>query len=311
MTGRSSLRLALFGALAVLFLLIPASAQLPPRLKRCLPYPTLADEVFEMTGQNRKEPGVSGSTVVVDTVELVGGDSLPEDVRRKLVASVTHPGGFSADWLREVEEVGARGALQEAGYFRAVVQAAAQIRSSDSASQHVAITLRIEEGPRYRLRSVQFRYISESTPQAFSFETLRQQIPLADGGLFDPSKIRGGIDFLSRLHRTLGYIDFTVEPRTEIDEQSGTIAVIFVLDPQTRYRIGRVIVWGPDSDSERVLESKWNVGYIFNPEQLDVFFEQNKMLLPSDASREDVQVLRDAKEGTVELRFDFRVCPTS
>jgi outer membrane translocation and assembly module TamA len=309
MTGRFSLSLVLFGAFASLFPYTPANAQLSARLKRCLPYPTLADEVFETTDQNRKETGAP-STVVVDSVELVGGDSLPEGVRRKLVTSVTHPGRFSADWLREVEDVGARGALQETGYFRPAVQAEAQTHSSDAASQHVAITLHIEAGPRYRLRSVQFRSVSESIPLVFSFEILRQQIPLADGAFFNVSEIRRGIDSLSRLHRTLGYIDFTVEPQTEIDDQSGTIAVIFVLDPQTRYRIGNVKVWGPDSDSERLLESKWKVGDIFNAERLDAFFEENKTVLPSDASRDDVQVLRNEREGTVELRFDFRLCPT-
>jgi hypothetical protein len=97
----------------------------------------------------------------------------------------------------------------------------------------------------------------------------------------------------------------------EIDDQAGTIALVFVLDVQTRYRIGKVQVWGPNSASERLLQAQWNVGEIFNAQQLDTFFEQTKPLIPSDASRDDVEVVRNAKEGTVELRFDFRVCPPS
>jgi len=170
MVGRISLRLVIFGGLAALFAPALLAAQIPARLKRCLPYPTLAEEVSQTISQNREEPGAAARSVVVDSVKLVGGASLPDDVRRKLVASVPHAGGFSPDWLREVEEVGARGALQDAGYFKASVEAAAQTRSTDSASQHVAISLRIEEGARYRLRSVQFRSISESTSLLFSFE---------------------------------------------------------------------------------------------------------------------------------------------
>ncbi len=311
MVGRFSLRLVIFGGLAALFAPALLAAQIPARLKRCLPYPTLAEEVSQTISQNREEPDAAARSVVVDSVKLVGGASLPHDVRRKLVASVPHAGGFSPDWLREVEEVGARGALQDAGYFKASVEAAAQTRSTDSASQHVAISLRIEEGARYRLRSVQFRSSSESTSLLFSFETLRQQIPVPDGAFFDVSKIRVGADSLARLHRTLGYIDTTVEPQMEIDDQAGTIALVFVLDAQTRYRIGKVQVWGPNSASERLLQAQWNVGEIFNAQQLDTFFEQNKPLIPSDASRDDVEVVRNAKEGTVELRFDFRVCPPS
>lgn len=51
------------------------------------------------------------------------------------------------------------------------------------------------------------------------------------------------------------------------------------------------------------------MGDIFNNERLDGFFKENKAILPSDASREDLQVLCNVKEGTVDLKFDFRTFP--
>jgi len=50
--------------------------------------PNLAEEVSQTISQNREEPGAAARSVVVDSVKLVGGASLPDDVRRKLVASV-------------------------------------------------------------------------------------------------------------------------------------------------------------------------------------------------------------------------------
>jgi outer membrane protein assembly factor BamA len=132
---------------------------------------------------------------------------------------------------------------------------------------------------------------------------------LRDGAAFDVAKIGIGLESLGRLYGSRGYIDFTPEPHTEIDEDTGTISLIIILDQQKQYRVGKVEVWGPDDAKEKLLQSQWETGGIFDREKLETFFQENKSLLPSDASREDVVVLRNAKEGTVDLTFDFRVCP--
>jgi surface antigen-like variable number repeat protein len=305
--------LVLLGALAAFFLPTLLAAQIPRRLKRCLPYPTLSDELCEMAGQNCNESERPGLSVFIDSVKLVGGDSLPLAVRRQVVHSVKpkqgHPGPFNENWLREVEEVGFRGALQDAGYFRPIVEAEGQILESDAISQHVAITVHIKEGPRYRLDSIQFRPASESTPLAFSFEILRRQVSLQDGAFFDVSKIRDGLESLTRLYGARGYIDFTAEAQTEIHDKSGTISLVIVLSPERQYRIGKVEVWGPDPASEKLLQSYWKAGDIFNTEQLEGFFRENKTKLPADAAREDLTLSRHVREGTVDMKFDFRVCP--
>jgi outer membrane protein assembly factor BamA len=297
--------------------LFPAllAGQVPRRLKPYLPYPTLSDEICDLTGQNCEESveEIPRPRVSIDSVKFVGTDSLSPAVRHRVLGSLKSselaPGPFSHDWLRELEEMGPRRALREAGYFRANVVAEAQIQKVDVGSQHLDVTLRIDEGPLYHLGSIQFRSASDSNPLAFAFETLRQQIALRDGAAFDVSKVRTGLDSLSRLYGARGYIDFTPEPQTEIDEGSGTISLIIILDQQRQYRVGKVEVWGPDHAKEKLLQSQWETGGIFNHKKLETFFKENKYLLPADASPEDVAVLRNAKEGTVDLKFDFRVCP--
>jgi len=219
------------------------------------------------------------------------------------------PGPFSEVLLREIEETAPRGALREAGYFRANVTAEGQILKGDTISQHVELTLHVDKGPLYRLRSIQFRSASDPVSLAFPFKTLREQIALQDGAIFDVSKVREGLQSLWRLYGARGYIDFTPELQTEIDEDSGTISLIIILDQQKQYRLGKVEIWGPDHAKEKLLQSQWETGGIFNHEKLDTFFKENNSLLPADASREDVVVLRNVKEGTVDLKFDFRICP--
>jgi outer membrane protein assembly factor BamA len=256
--------------------LFPAllAGQVPRRLKPYLPYPTLSDEICDLTGQNCEESveEIPRPRVSIDSVKFVGTDSLSPAVRHRVLGSLKSselaPGPFSHDWLRELEEMGPRRALREAGYFRANVVAEAQIQKVDVGSQHLDVTLRIDEGPLYHLGSIQFRSASDSNPLAFA-----------------------------------------PEPQTEIDEGSGTISLIIILDQQRQYRVGKVEVWGPDHAKEKLLQSQWETGGIFNHKKLETFFKENKYLLPADASPEDVAVLRNAKEGTVDLKFDFRVCP--
>jgi hypothetical protein len=315
MGTRRSLRFVTLAIAAAFVFPIWLTGQVPRRIKRCLPYPTLSDEICDLTGQNCKESAEEAPRprVFIDSVKLLGGDSLPPVVRLRVLGSLKSrelaPGPFSEDWLRELEEMGPRRRLREAGYFRANVTAEGRVQEGNAVSQRVGLTLRVEEGPRYHLGSTQFRSASDSTPLAFPFETLRQQIALRDGAAFDVAKIGIGLESLGRLYGARGYIDFTPEPHTEIDEDTGTISLIIILDQQKQYRVGKVEVWGPDDAKEKLLQSQWEAGGIFDREKLETFFQENKSLLPADASREDVVVLRNAREGTVDLAFDFRVCP--
>jgi outer membrane protein assembly factor BamA len=288
-------------------------AQIPPRLKKCLPYPTLADEMCELTSQGCGEAQSPQQKVFIDSVNLVGGDSLPADVREQLLATVKFgdmsPGPFSEDWLRELGEARLREILQRAGYFKALVETQGQILKTEPMLEHVSVTARIDEGPRFRLGSIRFQPFDNSERLIFSPEELRQQFQLADGSIFDVGKIREGIDSLTKLYGARGYIDFTAEPRTEIDGTAGIISVVLVLNLEKQYRIGKVEVWGPTPLAEKTLQAQWRTGDIFNTGRLNDFFKGNAALLPADASRDDLKVDRQSREGTVDLRFDFRACP--
>jgi outer membrane protein assembly factor BamA len=311
-----NLRFCLLAGLTVLLVPTFASGQLPPRLKRCFPYPTLADEIQQMTepadGEsspaNDDEPETS---IVVDWVTIDGGHSLSQAMRRRLIASARHLHwySFDADRLNEFGEIGVRGALQNAGYFKTVVRVEGQILSSNPNSQHVAITIHVEEGPRFYLRSLKLRAADpdlKSLP--FPYKLMRAKIPLHEGEIFDASKVRSGLESLGRLFNAHGYIDFTAAPETDIDDQPNLVDLTIRLDPQKQYRLRNIEIWGPDPVREKLLKSQWKVGEILDGAQLDSFFKKNKRLLPSDASEQDMQILRDAKYGTVELKFDFRDC---
>jgi outer membrane protein assembly factor BamA len=317
MAQRFNARFALLTTFAILIFPALMSAQIPRRLKRCLPYPTLADEIQLMSEQAKEKPDSNSNNdwpepnIIVDSVTIRGGRSLPKTIRLQLIASARqlHWYSFDADRLNEFQEFGVRDILQSAGYFRAVVRVEGQILHSNPNSRHAAITMDIDEGSRFCLSGLQFRPAdpdSESLP--FSYEAMRTQIALQDGALFDTSKIRNGIESLSRLFQAHGYIDFTAEPQFKVGEKSHIIALTLVLDPQKQYRLRNVEIWGPDPVREELLQAQWKAGDVFTPEKVDNFFRQNKSVLPPDASEQDVQLSRDVLHGTIDLKFDFREC---
>src|SRR5260370_11463749 len=110
---RAAVQFVLQAVIFMLFCPAPAGAKLPRRLKRCLPYPTLADEISEM------KPNTSHQKVIIDDLEFDGTIHLPEEILAHLVAGIKrHEFLAGSDWLGELTELPVRNAWQEQGYFR-------------------------------------------------------------------------------------------------------------------------------------------------------------------------------------------------
>jgi hypothetical protein len=199
-------------------------AQEPQTLKRCTVNSSSADESGRPQGQ------VHRLKVTVEDVKFNGAIHLPDEILEQVIASIKQH-EFKVDsnglgegqeasitnaaqqqgqlrkrlnaespvlsgdssWLREVQEVLIMGAWQEQGYFIVHSSVESQVLSRDSTSQHVSITVRVNEGPQYRLGGVEFRSAQDprSAPELlFPPDELRQQIPLREGDLFNVQKIR-------------------------------------------------------------------------------------------------------------------------
>jgi outer membrane protein assembly factor BamA len=102
----------------------------------------------------------------------------------------------------------------------------------------------------------------------------------------------------------------TAEPRLEIDETHETIDMVLKIDQQAQYRVGSIEFLGVNTlTREKLMESLPKSGEVFDRTRLDEFFKLDRAILPSDASRDDVNVRRDLKTRTVAILFDFRTCP--
>jgi hypothetical protein len=106
-----------------------ARAQVPRRLKDCLPYPALAEEIEDMRAEVRAKMTVNEETplpaprVIIDEVKFDAPIHIPDSVQEELVTSIKQRGLGApiAEWLDETAEFGVRGAWQNNGYFKVKV----------------------------------------------------------------------------------------------------------------------------------------------------------------------------------------------
>ena len=299
----------------LLIVYIPfAFGQLPKRVEKCLPYPTLAQEIREMQPASPVPPQVR---VHVIRVDFDSNDGIPADAQREiseeLRSDVFEPDADSAylkDLANEIAEVRVREALRDRGYFKATGTAKLTPVHTKGADISVIVTIRATPGLQYRTGNIRIESTDSDSPLAIVPEILRNLILLQRGELFSTALVRAGLENLGRAYRREGYVDMTPEPDTEVDDDSRTIDLVIKIDQQVQYRVGSIEFLGVNSlTREKLMESLPKPGEVFDKTKLDEFFKLNRAILPPDASWEDVNVRRDLKTRTLAIVFDFRTCP--
>jgi len=245
----------------------------------------------------------------VESVSLLGGSTLSGNLHKEIISLLIHR-EFDADtnWLPELQELGIRGLLQENGYFNAVVHdGEIEVLASRPGWSSVAVTINVEEGLRYRLAGIRFAADDPQKNIQFASQDLRARFPISDGELLVVSKLRDGLEALKVLHGSNGYIDFVSEPNFEEDDNQQTIAVLIYLSLGLQYRVAQVEFRGLNAEPFRTLKHLSIPGEIFDNEKLKRFFAENQPLLRCTAP-ENLEVLRNIKEGTLRLIFHIQTC---
>lgn len=138
-----------------------------------------------------------GRTVAIDEVKFDGPTHLPEATRERLVVGLKQ-GNDEADsgWLVQIQEGSILGAWQDDGFFKAEVTATASVSNTDSAVEHVLLTIHADEGHQYELGGIQFRSSDPAVPLIFSNAELRKLFQMHEGDILRAQKIREALDAL-------------------------------------------------------------------------------------------------------------------
>jgi outer membrane translocation and assembly module TamA len=300
----------------VLLTCIPcALGQLPKKLEKCLPYPTLAQEIQE----RQPEPEPARVRVHVIRVVFDSNDGIPADAQQEiseeLRSHVFEPEADSPylkDLANVIAEVPVREAFRNRGYFKINAKAKMTELWTEGADISAAVAINVTPGAQYRTGDIRIESADPDRPLTISPKTLRALIPLQKGELFNVERVRTGLENLGRVYGQEGYIDMTPEPETQVDDDRGTIDLVVKIDQQAQYRVGSIEFLGVDSMTrEKLSESLPKPGELFDSTKLNEFFKVNRAILPSDVSSDDVSVRRDNKARTVAILFDLWTCPSS
>jgi len=252
--------------------------------------------------------------IKIVSVEFQGENPLSDAQREQLIKHIqqqdlwTTPEEPDSSWVNQGLEP-MRDALCEQGYFRTNVEGTPYLVLAQANERRYVLSVSIESGPQYRLGKMRFASVSDK-PLVFTDAILSQQINLQEGDLFDVTKIRQGLESISRLHGSKGYIDATPEPDATIEVKSSRIDLLIKLDEQKPYRVAKIELLGLGKKAQNELSAPQQIGDFFNPALWHTFFKDNKTRLPPDSSpNRNMPVSRDTANGTVDITLDFRPCP--
>ena len=225
--------------------------------------------------------------------------------------------------LNEDMEIGIRSLYQDHGYYLVVVQEP-EITTEDvqraglpgpwplvgrKSGKRTNITIPIEEGDLYRMGRLVVRSADPDKGLFFKPEFLQSVFPLKEGDIFAVDKVRDALTDYSKLYGEFGYLDFTPEPRIDIDTPNKQVHLTLDISEQKQFFVRRIEFSGNTTTRDKVLRREILIdeGDLFNNRfwelsllrinQLD-FFEQIKP--------EHAEIRRNLQDGSVDIELKVK-----
>ena len=209
-----------------------------------------------------------------------------------------------------------RDALQQKGYFKAIVQdPKTKIRDEHGfhlpfiqkgGGKAVDITIPIEEGDRYRLKQVTF----SGNKAVTDVSLLRRSIPMKDGDIFNVELMRKGIKNLRDLYGHYGFINFTPVPDTEIDEEHKLVTVKFDLDEGKQFTVRRIEFQGNTTTRDKVIrrELALEEGQVYDSKRWEFSLLRLNQLGYFEPLKpeQDSEIKQNVQEGTVDITLKVK-----
>ncbi|HKS74602.1 MAG TPA: POTRA domain-containing protein [Terriglobales bacterium] len=238
-------------------------------------------------------------------VTFAGSPKLPISAQEQIARSIEQKvRGASVESVTGEAVDRVRGALQNRGYFKASATSEGATLNTVP-PQTVSLTIRVEEGPQYRLGGITFK----NNRAVASAKALRSLFPIKDGDVFSRDKIAKGIENLRNAYTELGYINFTCIPNTIFNEERSLAFLDVDVDEDKQFYVRSIDILGVDQATrDQILrDAPLHAGQMFNSRLLELFIKHYPAIFrfpPDDPNH----ILRDLDEhnGTVAITLDAR-----
>jgi outer membrane protein insertion porin family len=277
-----------------------------------------------------------GPKVKVGKIKFTGNHAFSD---RKLIRAMRHDRPYSIPlyfWyipvltktydrqkLSEDLEVGVRGLYRDNGYFRVSVgepilenidtegyRLGVPLVAGHSHGKAVNITIPIEEGERYHMGTLKIVSADPDKALSLKVEALKGAFPLKQGDIFSTEKVRKALETYGKIYGEYGFIDFTPEPETEIDEEKKIINLTMKFDEQKQYFVRRIDFSGNTTTRDKVIRRELLIdeGQLFNKRLWEMSVLRLNQLDYFDKIEADkaAEIKRNNKEGTVDINLKLK-----
>ncbi len=230
---------------------------------------------------------------------------------------------YDREKLSEDLEVGVRGLYRDNGYFKVSVgepvlenidtahaRLGVPLVTGKGHGKAVNITIPIEEGERFRMGTL--KIVSSDPDKALSLkvDALKSAFPLKQGDIFSTEKVRKALKTYSDIYGEYGFIDFTPEPDTEVDDANKIINLTLRFDEQKQYFVRRIDFSGNTTTRDKVIRRELAIdeGQLFNKRLWELSILRLNQLDYFDRIEADkaAEIKRNTKEGTVDINLKLK-----
>ncbi len=224
--------------------------------------------------------------------------------------------------LSEDLEVGVRGLYRDNGYFKVSVgepvldnidTSSFRLKVPVAGRTHgkaVNITIPIVEGERYRMGTLKIVSADPDKALSLKVDALKGAFPLKQGDIFSTEKVRKALENYGKIYGEYGFIDFTTEPDTEIDEEKKIINLTLKFDEQKQYYVRRIDFSGNTTTRDKVIRRELMIdeGQLFNKRLWELSILRLNQLDYFDKIEADkaAEIKRNTKEGTVDINLKLK-----
>ena len=194
-----------------------------------------------------------GPRVRVRKITFVGNPSIPAGELAKRIETRTWfpilvTGVYDEEQVAR-DVVAVRNYYIEQGFLDVRVQRELQFNASRT---NLTIRIVIEEGPRYRIRSLAMAGV-ERFSRSLLQKQMEQEADLAPGEAYTADKVRESVRIIQETYGEVGYIEAVVRPVVDFAEEPGLVDLTFKVEEKQPVRIGEIRIEGNRLTQDKVI----------------------------------------------------------
>ena len=156
------------------------------------------------------------------------------------------------------------------------------------------------------------KIVSADPDKALSLkvEALKAIFPLKEGDIFATGKVRKALENYKNAYGEYGFIDFTAEPETDLDDEKKIINLTMRFNEEKQYYVRRIDFSGNTTTRDKVIRRELLIdeGQLFNKRAWEISILRLNQLDYFDKIEADkaAELKRNTKEGTVDINLKLK-----